>query len=267
MKLGVIGAGNMASAIVKGVLQAGVLMSEDVYVSDIDIKKAESMAGLKVNFSADNATVFEQADVIIFAVKPQVYPKVLDEAAKAQGISDKLLVTIAPGITIADVKSHFKQDVKVVRAMPNTSAVVGESMTVLCYEPPALEQDYACCSKIFGAVGKTAKLSENLMDAAVALNGSSPAYVYLFIEAMADAAVSGGIPRDFAYEAAAQSVLGAAKMVLETKLHPGELKDMVCSPGGTTIEAVKVLEERGFRSSVIAAMDACTKKAKNISKK
>lgn len=266
MKLGVIGAGNMATAIIQGVLRAGVVEAGDLYVSDLDAGKIERMGKLGVNAGADNGAVLHNADVIVFAVKPDVYPMVLDQASKIDGIERKLLISIAPGVTVEAVKAHFTTPVKVIRTMPNTPAMVGEGMTMLCGEAPVEEADFAAAETVFGAVGKTARLPEKLMDGAVALNGSSPAYVYLFIEAMADAAVGSGIPRALAYEAAAQSVLGSAKMVLETGQHPGALKDNVCSPAGTTIEAVKVLEEKGFRSSVIAAMDACTEKTRKMAK-
>lgn len=265
MKLGVIGAGNMATALVQGVLKAGVVSASDLFVSDLDEAKIEQMRALGVHAGTDNVAVLQSAEVILLAVKPDVYPRVLAQAAAA-GAADRLYLSIAPGIATADMERHFSAPVRVIRTMPNTPAMVGEGMTMLCGGGEAREQDFAVAEAIFGAVGRTARLPEKLMDAAVALNGSSPVYVYLFIEAMADAAVSGGIPRALAYEAAAQSVLGSAKMVLETGLHPGALKDMVCSPAGTTIEAVKVLEEKGFRSAVIAAMDACTEKTKKMGK-
>ena len=266
MKLGVIGAGNMATALVRGVRKAGVVAAGDLFVSDLDETKIEQMRALGVSAGTDNAAVLQNAEVVLFAVKPDVYPKVLAQAAAMAGAADRLYISIAPGIAIADIEKHFSAPVRVIRTMPNTPAMVGEGMTMLCGGGAACETDFAAAEAIFGAVGRTARLPEKLMDAAVALNGSSPAYVYLFIEAMADAAVGGGIPRALAYEAAAQSVLGSAKMVLETGLHPGALKDMVCSPAGTTIEAVKVLEEKGFRSAVIAAMDACTEKTRKMGK-
>lgn len=149
--------------------------------------------------------------------------------------------------------------------MPNTPALVGEAMSVVCYENPVGEDEIEIAKTVFESIGKMCVLDEKLLNGVVALNGSSPAYVFMFIEAMADAAVRDGIPRNLAYEIAAQSVLGSAKMMLETKKHPGELKDMVCSPAGTTIDAVAALEEYGFRNAVLKAMQACTKKANQIS--
>lgn len=156
---------------------------------------------------------------------------------------------------------------KIVRTMPNTPALVGEGITGVCKNELVTEEELSYICKIFSGFGKAEVLSEKLMDVVVSVSGSSPAYVFLFIEAMADAAVADGMPRAQAYKFAAQAVYGSAKMVLETGKHPGELKDMVCSPGGTTIEAVRVLEEKGFRSSVIEAMKACVKVAKELGKK
>jgi len=269
MKLGIIGAGNMAGAVAKGVISSGTVAAQDIIISDVDSGKAAEYTALGARFTSCNADIFSGADIWILAVKPNIYPIVLKEAAAWAGnndISGKLIITIAAGITIATVKSYFDTDIKVIRTMPNTPAIVGEGMTVLSCESPATEQDYAAAQSIFAAIGKTAEIPEKLMNSAVAVNGSSPAYVYMFIEAMADAAVAGGIPRNLAVEAAAQTVLGAAKMVLETGMHPAALKDMVCTPGGTTIAAVKTLEQMGFRGSVMMAMEACSAKAEELGK-
>ena len=171
---------------------------------------------------------------------------------------------ISPGFETKKTKSFFKSDIKVIRAMPNTPAMVGEGMSVICHGDEVGEKEIQMAKCVFESVGKMAILPEKLLDSVVALNGSSPAYVFMFIEAMADGAVRDGIPRSLAYEIAAQSVLGSAKMVLETQKHPAELKDMVCSPGGTTIDAVAALEENGMRNAVLKAMQACTKKAKEM---
>lgn len=264
MKLGIIGAGNMAGALAKGVATAGVLAAGDIIVSDIDSARRSEYETLGIVFTTDNQNVFATSDVLILAVKPGVYPTVLKEAAKIDGIENKLIITIAAGITIASVKSYFHKPAKVMRTMPNTPAIVGAGMTVISYEQPVSADDIAAANLIFGSVGKVCELPESLMDGVPSLCGSSPAYVYMFIEALADGAVRDGIPRSVAYHAAAQAVLGAAKMVLETGKHPGELKDMVCTPGGTTIEAINVLEQTGFRGSIMAAMEACTNKAKEL---
>lgn len=175
----------------------------------------------------------------------------------------QIIVTIAPGKTLAWLGERLG-DVKIVRTMPNTPALVGEGITGVCKNNLVTEDEFAYVLKLLSSFGLAEAIPESLMDAVVSVSGSSPAYVFLFIEAMADAAVADGMPRAQAYKFAAQAVLGSAKMVLETGKHPAELKDMVCSPAGTTIEAVRVLEEKGFRGAVMDAMKACTAKAKGI---
>ena len=209
------------------------------------------------------ATIVSTAAGVIFSVKPQFYADVIQEV-KDLVRPEQLIITIAPGKTLAWLAEQFGKDVKIVRTMPNTPAMVGEGMTAATPNEHVTKEelDYAC--KILSAFGKVEVVTEHMMDAVVAVSGSSPAYVFMFIEAMADAAVAEGMPRAQAYKFAAQAVLGSAKMVLETGKHPGELKDMVCSPAGTTIEAVGVLEEHGFRSAVIDAMKACVDVAKGM---
>ena len=175
-----------------------------------------------------------------------------------------LIITIAPGKTLAWLAEQFQKPVKIVRTMPNTPAMVGEGMTGACKNAYVTDEDMEKALSILNGFGKAELIPEHMMDAVVAVSGSSPAYVFVMIEAMADAAVSGGIPRSQAYKFAAQAVLGSAKMVLETGKHPGELKDMVCSPAGTTIEAVRVLEEKGFRSAIIEAMKKCEEVSKSL---
>jgi len=264
MKLTVIGAGNMSTALVNGIIRKGVVASGDICVSDLDNEKLSAMAEKGVKTTNSNLDAAKNADVIILAVKPNIYPIVLNELSALENKNDIIFVSIAPGITIKNIKDGLGCEAKVVRTMPNTPAMVGEGMSVLCYEAPVTEEDYTCVKTLFEAVGEVELMSEKMLNAVVSVSGSSPAYVYMFIEAMADAAVYDGIPRNVAYKLAAQSVLGSAKMVLDTGKHPGELKDMVCSPGGTTIRAVQVLEEEGFRSSVIKAMLECNKKANNM---
>ena len=174
------------------------------------------------------------------------------------------MITIAPGKTLSWLEEQFGKRVKIVRTMPNTPALVGEGMTAACVNQYVTEEEKAYALKILNAFGKVELVPEHLIDAVVAVSGSAPAYVFMFIEAMADAAVAEGMPRAQAYEFAAQAVYGSAKMVLETGKHPGELKDMVCSPAGTTIEAVRVLEERGFRSAVMEAMRACANVSRRL---
>ena len=176
----------------------------------------------------------------------------------------QIFISIAPGKTLQWLGEHLGMHTKVIRTMPNTPAMVGEGMTALCVNELVTEKETELAVKLCDTFGKTEVIPEHLMDAVVGVSGSSPAYVFMFLEAMADAAVADGMPRAQAYKFAAQSVLGSAKLMLETGKHPGELKDMVCSPAGTTIQAVRVLEEKGLRSAVIEAQTACVKKAKGM---
>ena len=223
-------------------------------------KKVKELYGINVTDS--NKEVLKIRSCYFFC-KTTVYADVIQEV-KDLVRPEQLIITIAPGKTLAWLAEQFGKDVKIVRTMPNTPAMVGEGMTAATPNEHVTKEelDYAC--KILSAFGKVEVVTEHMMDAVVAVSGSSPAYVFMFIEAMADAAVAEGMPRAQAYKFAAQAVLGSAKMVLETGKHPGELKDMVCSPAGTTIEAVGVLEEHGFRSAIIDAMKACVDVAKGM---
>ena len=262
MKIGFIGGGNMAGALANGVIKSGLCKKHDVCVCDINeesLKKYDK----EIKTSTDNKEALK-CDYIVLAVKPFVMSMVLENLAQ-NDISGKVFISIAAGVTTEEIKSILGSDAKVVRVMPNTPAQVAEGMTVVAQPDGCVsEAELSDVVKIFDAVGKTQIMAENMINAVTGISGSGPAYVFMFIEAMADAAVLGGIPRDKAYELSAQTVLGSAKMVLETKKHPGELKDMVCSPKGTTIEAVAELEKRGLRAAVIEAIKKCIDKANNI---
>ncbi len=257
-KVGVIGAGNMASAILFGLLKSGIVMKEHLSVSDKDEAKLAVFEREGIFTSADNSDIADRAEVVLIAVKPNIYPFVLDELKEYKG---KVFVSIAPGISIDTIEQQLYSGAKIVRTMPNTPAQVNAGMTVLCKSGSVTEEEFSYVRKLFDTLGKTMELPEKLMSASVAVNGSGPAYVFMMIEAMADAAVLFGIPRKEAYQLAAQTVAGSAEMVLKTGKHPAELKDMVCSPGGTTIEAVSVFEEKGFGGVVIDAMKKCKEKA------
>ena len=202
--------------------------------------------------------------VLFLAVKPIFFPEVIDQI-KDVVAEDTLIVSIAAGRTLDYLKEAFgRPELKLIRCMPNTPALVLEGCTGVCAEENVTEEDMEQVLALLRSFGIASVVPERLMDVVVGVSGSSPAYVFMFIEAMADEAVAAGMPRKQAYEFAAQSVLGSARMVLETGRHPGELKDMVCSPGGTTIQAVKVLEEKGMRAAVMDAMDACIEKSKSM---
>ena len=264
MKLGFIGTGNMAGAIMGGIIKNEIFRPEEMIGADISPAGRECVKetyGIQV--TADNREAAEKSEVLILSVKPQYYAEAIAEIRDCVS-DDQLIITIAPGKTLAWLEEQFGKAVKIVRTMPNTPALVGEGMTAACVNPYVTEEEKAYALKILGSFGKVEIVPEHLIDAVVAVSGSSPAYVFMFIEAMADAAVAEGMPRAQAYQFAAQAMYGSAKMVMETGKHPGELKDMVCSPAGTTIEAVRVLEERGFRSAVIEAMKACADVSRNM---
>lgn len=265
MKLGLIGAGNMASAILGGVLNTGKIMPEHIRMSDRDAAKLREKEALGIHVSEDNKTVVRESDICIFAVKPQVLPAVLREISDLP-CEDTLFVSIVAGIPMASIEEMLGKSVKLIRVMPNTPLLVGEGMSVLAPNERVSDEELRAVEGLFAASGKTAVLSERLFDTVTAASGSSPAYVFMMIDAMADAALRGGIARADAVTLCAQAVLGSAKMVLETGMHPAALKDMVCSPGGTTIEAVAALEECGFRSALITAMEACEEKSKELGK-
>lgn len=266
INIGFIGAGNMGTPMIKSIVGSGSVDADRIYINDMDRKKLEALKKeTGVNLLNSNKEVFEKSDIIILAVKPNVVKPVLEECRDMFN-QKKILVTIAAGIPIKTYKDILGEDKKIVRTMPNTPAQVGEGMTLLSFDNNLQEEDISKVKLLFECFGKVEILEERLMNEVVALTGSSPAYVFMFIEAMADAAVQSGIPRTLAYKLAAQAVLGSAKMVLETGLHPGELKDQVCSPAGTTIEAVCVLEKNGFRHAVIDAMKECTKRARELGK-
>lgn len=265
MKLGVIGAGNMSSAILQGVIKAGAFKLEDIYVSEILDDKLAKAASWGVHTTKDCREVVEKSDYIMFGVKPNVILKVMDSVNDL--IADKVVISIAAGISVESMKNVLGESAKIVRTMPNMPALVGEGMTAICKTEDVNEDEMQVVIDIFNSIGKTALLPETLINTATATNGSGPAYVFMMIEAMADAAVLHGIPRDTAYLLVAQTILGAAKLTMETGNHPGQLKDMVCSPGGTAIEAVYQLELDGFRASLINAIDRCVKKANSMGQK
>ena len=264
MKVGFIGAGNMARAIIGGVVSSNIVCKENVFASDKSLAMLEKVKNeYGINTLESNKEVVEKCEVIFLAVKPQFYFEVIKEISPFIKEST-VIVSIAPGKTLEELKSAFQKDVKIVRTMPNTPSMVCEGMTALCSNEKVSQGELEFVCSLLKSVGEVEVVQEYMMDAVVGVSGSSPAYVYMFIEALADGAVMEGMPREMAYKFAAQAVLGSAKMVLETGMHPGALKDMVCSPGGTTIEAVSILEERGMRSSVIEAIRGCVAKARKM---
>ncbi len=264
MKLGFIGGGNMASAIIGGLLMSGYLKGENISLSDKDVSKAEIWKDKGVFVSDNNIETVKNSDVVIFAVKPNVLPAVLEETAPYLG--EKLIVSIAAGTMISAIENIIGDNKKIIRVMPNTPAQVRCGMAVICPNKNASQTDISEICGIFDAVGSSVVLDEKYINAATALHGSSPAYIYMLIDAMANSGVKYGIPKDISLIIAAKAVEGSAKMVSETGLHPGKLCDNVCSPGGTTIAAVCELERLGFKAAVQQAIDACVEKADEMSK-
>lgn len=257
--LGFIGVGNMGGAILSGILKNGY---DNIYACDK--RYCGELAESGVNICSLEDTV-KNSDYIIIAVKPINIDDVLSGIASVDGYNKKTYISIAAGVNIKRIENILRE-VSIVRVMPNLCLTVGEGMSVLCRNEKCSDEDLDFADKIFSASGKTVRVKEELIDACTAINGSGPAYVFMFIEAMADAAVRYGIDRETAYILSSQTLLGSAKMQLMSGIHPGVLKDKVCSPAGTTIDAVASLEENSFRSSVVKAVDAAVLKAKKMSK-
>jgi pyrroline-5-carboxylate reductase len=264
--IGFIGSGNMGQAMINGLLKSGLVDKERIIASaktEGTINEVSEKYGIKVY--GDNKEVAKRADYLILAVKPYMHQGVLEEIRDK--LKDGLIVmTVGAGISLEFLKRNLPEGTRYLKAMPNTPAMVGEGMTAISVDQEFGNVELEEILSIFRTFGKVELVEEDKMDGVTAVAGSSPAYVYMLIEAMADAAVLQGIQRKQAYTFAAQAVLGAAKMVLETGIHPGELKDKVCSPGGTTIEAVTTLEREGFRSAVMEAMKSCAEKSRSMSK-
>jgi len=263
---GFIGAGNMGYPLLKAAITT--FGSQEVIYTDASMERNQFvMKDTGVAFAEDNVAVVKQCKYLVLAVKPQYFPQVLNQIKKVI-TKDHVVISIAAGVSIDDVKNILSESIRVIRIMPNTPAMVLKGMTGVSYSQDEYsEEEKKVADRFFGSFGRYELFDEKLMNAVVCANGSSPAYVYMFIEALADSVVSYGIPRDKAYILAAQTVYGAAAMVLETGEHPGKLKDNVCSPGGTTIAAVKALEEHGLRNAIMKATDACYEKAVSLSTK
>jgi pyrroline-5-carboxylate reductase len=264
LSIGFLGAGKMATALAKGFIQAKLVTAKEIIASDVSEAACAAFAketGAKT--TAFNPDVAKFANVLILAVKPNQVGEALAEIRDT--VNEKhLVMSIAAGVTIAKLEASLGGDARVIRVMPNTPALVGSSATGFALGKSAGAADAEIATKLFSAVGIAFQVKEYLLDAVTGLSGSGPAYVYLFIEALSDGGVAAGLPRDIATKLAAQTVLGAAKMVLETGQHPGALKDMVTSPGGTTIEGVHELEKGRFRGTVMSAVRAATDKSKKL---
>lgn len=263
-KIAFIGGGNMAKSIIQGLLRQELIPNSDIFVSGPHPENLASLAALNVQVHHSNAEVARAADIIILSVKPAVISLVLDEIQDTI-TPNKLIISIANGITINELSRLTPFGTRIIRAMPNTPAKVGKALTGLCHAESATLEDIADASEIFQSCGTVEWIEEGLLSALVGIAGSAPAYFFVMLEAMADAAVKSGMKRATAYRVAAQAMLGSAALALETGSHPGILKDEVCSPGGATIEAVQALEDKGFRSAVMAAVLAASDFTKQAS--
>lgn len=265
--VGVVGAGNMAQALVNGWLSAKLLKAEQVRASDVvadRLSEIRSRHGIATH--SDNGELFAWADVLVLAVKPQSASHALD-AESARMKKGALLVSIAAGISTEFIESRVPEHVRVVRAMPNTPALVLSGATALCAGTRATVEDVALARALFDAVGRTVVVPESQINAVTGLSGSGPAYVMLVIEALADGGVQMGLPRDVAQLLAAQTVLGSAKLLIESGEHPGQLKDRVTSPGGTTIAGIYALEAGGLRKTLMEAVERATLRADELGRR
>lgn len=264
LKLGFLGAGKMAGALAKGFLQAGLVSADHLIASD-PYEAARVALGQETGAktTTQNADVLKFADVILLAVKPDQVNGVLAEA-RPHLTSRHLLLSIAAGVPLARMEAALPEGARVVRVMPNTPALVGASASAFALGKAARPEDAELAQKLFSSVGVAYAVKESLLDAVTGLSGSGPAYAFLIMEALSDGGVAAGLPRDIATKLAAQTLLGSAKLLLETGLHPGALKDMVTSPGGTTIEGLHELEKGGVRAALINAVRAATDKSKKL---
>ncbi|NLC69758.1 MAG: pyrroline-5-carboxylate reductase [Desulfuromonadaceae bacterium] len=261
-KIGFIGGGNMAEALIKGLVaahrQINLLVCEP-----LDSRRETLASRYPLQFCADSSELARECGIIFLAVKPQLAASVLDQLGPAIG-EEKLLISVMAGISTAFMEQHFSHPVCIVRAMPNTPALVGEGVTAICAGAHAQPDNMETAESLLTAVGPVFRVHEAQMDSVTGLSGSGPAYVFTLIEALADGGVQEGLPRDTALSLAVQTVLGAAALVKESREHPAVLRDRVCSPGGTTIRGIKALEEHGFRNAVMEAVHQSARRSREL---
>ncbi len=262
--VGFLGAGNMGEALIKGLLAAKLVPADAIFATDVRperLKELDRQYGIQL--SSDNADLVRRADIVILAVKPQIMDAVAAEIAPVV-TRRKLLISIAAGVATDKIRARLHKDSRLIRVMPNTPALVLEGVTAIAKADGLEPGDLDVAREIFGAVGRVVVLGEELLDAVTGLSGSGPAYVAIVIESLADGGVRMGLDRATAMTLATQTVLGAAKLLLETGLHPGALKDMVSSPGGTTIAGIAALEEGGLRTTFIKAVERATQRSREL---
>lgn len=264
MKLGFIGAGNMGSAILNGILKEGFLKVEQIAITDKNVANCAKFAAQGVCVMPDNHSLARECECVLLAIKPVYTAQVIEEIHDA--LQGKFVISIVAGWNYDMLDRALPKTTRFVRVMPNTPLAVGEGMSLISEKCRCSNEEFGFARGVFASAGKVAKVEDHVFVAATSINGCGPAFVYQFIEALADGGVRYGVPRAMAYELAAQTLIGAAKMVLETGEHPGKLKDAVCSPGGTTIEGVYALEKSGMRAAVMDALGATIEKTQKLSK-
>ena len=264
MKIGFIGAGNMGKAIIAGALSSGIIAPDDLYISRKRPQLSAGLAAKGAKIMANNVDLVREVDCVVLAIKPVYTAQVLSEVRDA--LAGKLVISIVAGWTFEMLQSALPEDARFIRVMPNTPLAVGEGMSLISNRYTCSEEEFEFVHSVFAAAGKVALVEDAIYVAANGISGCGPAFVYQFIEALADGGVRYGVPRALAYELAAQTLIGAGKMVLETGEHPGKLKDAVCSPGGTTIEGIFALEKGGMRAAVMDAVGATVEKTNKLAK-
>ena len=263
-QVGVVGTGNMGEALIHGLLYGHLCRSDQIFCSDVRSDRLKVIREkYAVKTTSHNTEVVKQSDILILAVKPQIMKPVVEEIAKYLDLS-KLIISIAAGVPLDAIEACARKDLKLIRVMPNISVSVREGASAIAGGKHAVKEDLMIAKAIFDSVGKSLFIEENLLDAVTGLSGSGPAYIFLMVDALADAGVKVGLSRDDALILASQTVLGAAKMLIETGEHPGKLKDMVTSPGGTAIAGLHTLEEGGVRTTLINAVEVATQRSKAL---
>ncbi|MHA1129340.1 MAG: pyrroline-5-carboxylate reductase [Candidatus Helarchaeota archaeon] len=266
-KLGIVGTGNMGESIIRGLINFSNLPPENIYAADVDKEKLQTIKDkYNIPIQSDPNDLLKIVDIILIAVKPQHIEDVLHQIS-TQNKKYDLVISIAAGITTHYLEDSIGSKIPVIRVMPNICATVNAAISAICRGKYATNQSIQITRQIFESIGKVVEVKEDLMDVVTGLSGSGPAYIFLVIEALSDAGVLLGLPRDIATTLAAQTTLGAAKMILETGLHPAELKSQVTSPGGTTIQGLLALEQNSFRAALISAVKAATVRSRELRKK
>jgi pyrroline-5-carboxylate reductase len=262
-KVGFLGGGNMGEALIRGLLKTGLIPPAELFVTDVRLERLEELARrYGLHTLSDNTLLLRRTDVVILAVKPQILGPVLQEIAPVT--AGKLLISVAAGVSTAAIRQQLPPGVRLIRVMPNAPALVLEGATAIARGDGLEAGDLETAQEIFGAVGKVVVLDEALMDAVTGLSGSGPAYIALVVEALADGGVRVGLDRQTAMTLAAQTVLGSARLLIETGTHPGQLKDMVTSPGGTAIAGIHTLESGGLRRTLIDAVERATQRSREL---